>query len=221
LRAIFPFGASTDLDRHGITQNGTLQSGFLCRYTAITPEAGHDERSWAAIPVGMQHPGAFDRYEPQVLRYESDPVPHGGHLAGPAELVLPLRSTALDSHLQARLSLLSGRGQVHVLAVGWLSAAHRQVDEARSTPSEISHRLDTPAALVPRRTEVLRFSLTPFAQLLDPGGRLRLELGSDPRLLAPSDDFVSFEVAGLPHAARNTVRHQGAELRLSVRPDLP
>jgi predicted acyl esterase len=187
----------------------------------LGPQAGHDERSWAAIPVGMEHPGAFDRYEPQVLRYEGDPMPHGVHLAGPAELVLPLRSTALDTHVQARLSVLTGRRRVQVLAVGWLSAAHRQVDEARSTPSEISHRLDAPAALVPGRTEVLRFSLTPFAQQLDPGDRLRLELGSDPRLLAPSDDFVSFEVAGPPYAARNTVRHQGAELRLSVRPDLP
>jgi hypothetical protein len=32
---------------------------------------------------------------------------------------------------------------------------------------------------------------------------------------------VSFDVAGPPYAARNTVHHQGAELRLSMRPDPP
>lgn len=35
LRAILPFGATTDWYAHGVTRNGTLHSGFLGRYTAI------------------------------------------------------------------------------------------------------------------------------------------------------------------------------------------
>jgi uncharacterized protein len=61
--------------------------------------------------------------------------------------------------------------------------------------------------------------MTPFAHLLARGHRLRLELGSDPRALAaPADQgFVYFEVAGPPYAARNTISHLSASLRLSVR----
>ncbi len=183
----------------------------------LAAEAGDDERGWAAIPAGMEYPGAFDRFDHQTLRYDTAPVPADLHLAGPVELTLPLRSTALDTHVQARLSDVDPGGHASVLSVGWLSAAHRAVDAGASTPSEIAHRLDAPAALVPGRTEVLRFSLTPFAQLLRRGHRLRLELGSDPHRLAPPGDFVYFEVAGPPYPARNVVTHSGAALRVGVR----
>jgi uncharacterized protein len=184
-------------------------------------EAGADERSWAAIPVGMEHPGAFDRNGGQVLRYDSPPLSTDVHLAGPAGLELVLRSTAMDTHIQARLSIVEEGGQVRVVSVGWLSAAHRAIDEDRSTPSEIAHRLDAPVALTPGQPETLRFSLTPFAHLLRRGQRLRLEVGSDPRLLAAPDDFVYFDVAGPPYPARNTVSHAGAALRLTVRGEVP
>ena len=52
-------------------------------------EAGSDDRSWAAIPVGMESPGAFDRFDRQVLRYDSAPLDADVHVAGPVELALP------------------------------------------------------------------------------------------------------------------------------------
>jgi predicted acyl esterase len=168
----------------------------------------------------MEHPGAYDRDGRQVLCYDSPPLLTDVHLAGPVELVLPLRSTALDTHVQARLSIVDD-GRVRVVSVGWLSGAHRAIDEDLSTPSEIAHRLDAPTPLTPGRSETLRFSLTPFAHLLRRGHRLRLEVGSDPRLLAAADDFVYFDVAGPPYPARNTVSHAGAALRLTVRGEVP
>ncbi|PSK95876.1 hypothetical protein CLV63_11339 [Murinocardiopsis flavida] len=191
--------------------------------TELGPSAGGDERAWAAIPAGMEYPGAFDRFGAQVIGYDSAPMPSDVHLVGPVELTLPLRSTALDTHVQARLSEVDGSGRTQVLAIGWLAAAHRAVDAQRSTATETIHDHAAPAPLVPGEQVELRFSLTPFAQLLRRGRRLRLELGSDPRRLAapPDHGFIYFEVAGPPYPARNTVDHAGAELRLSVQGEPP
>jgi uncharacterized protein len=180
--------------------------------------AGDDRRSWAAIPVGMEYPGAFDRFDSQVIRYTTPPVDRDVHLVGPVELTLPLRCTALDTHVQARLSALD-RETAQVLSIGWLAASHRSVDSGRSTATEIVHDHRTPVALTPGEEVILRISMTPFAHLLACGHRLRLELGSDPRALAaPADQgFVYFEVAGAPYAARNTISHPSASLRLAVR----
>jgi predicted acyl esterase len=187
----------------------------------LSATPGEEERTWAAIPAGMEYPGAFDRFDRQELRYETAPMTTDVHLAGPAELSIPLRSTAIDTHVQVRVSTVDVDGVARPVSVGWLSSAHRAIDPERSTPTEIAHRVGEPRPLVPGVTETLRFSLTPFAQLLRRGERLRLEIGSDARRLAPSADFVYFEVAGPPYPARNTITHGGAELRLTVRGSAP
>jgi predicted acyl esterase len=191
--------------------------------TRLGAAAGDDERTWAAIPVGMEYPGAFDTFDSQVIGYDTDPMVENVHLVGPVELTLPLRSTALDTHVQARLSDVDEQGRAQVLSVGWLAASHRAVDAERSTATETVHDHGSPTALTPGEQVRLRISLTPFAQLLRRGHRLRLELGSDPRTLAapPEQGFVYFEVAGPPYPARNTVSHPDATLRLSVRGEPP
>jgi predicted acyl esterase len=191
--------------------------------TRLGAVAGDDERTWAAIPVGMEYPGAFDTFDSQVIGYDTDPMVENVHLVGPVELTLPLRSTALDTHVQARLSDVDEQGRAQVLSVGCLAASHRAVDAERSTATETVHDHGSPTALTPGEQVRLRISLTPFAQLLRRGHRLRLELGSDPRTLTapPEQGFVYFEVAGPPYPARNTVSHPDATLRLSVRGEPP
>ena len=191
--------------------------------TRLGAAAGDDERTWAAVPVGMEYPAAFDAYDAQVISYDTEPMTDDVHLVGPVELTLPLRSTALDTHVQARLSDLDPQGKTQVLAVGWLAASHREVNPQRSTATEVAHDHGSPIALVPGEQVQLRISLTPFAQLLRRGHRLRLEVGSDPRALAAphSQGFVYFEVAGPPYPARNTVCHRDAALRLSMRGAVP
>lgn len=187
--------------------------------------AGGKLLSWASLPAGLAYPGAFDRKGPypQLLRYDSDPAPHDIHIVGPAHLVLYLSCTAIDTHIQARLSDLAPDGTVSTVSVGWLLASHRTVDEARSTPTEIVHDHANPRPLERGIPHVLRFSLFPFAQLLREGHRLVLEIGSDPKRLAPAakDRFVYFGNAGTPYPALNTIHHTAADrsvLLLSVRP---
>ncbi|MCV0397189.1 MAG: CocE/NonD family hydrolase [Rhizobiaceae bacterium] len=189
------------------------------------PPAGGRSLSWASLPVGLSYPGAFDRYGPypQVLRYESDPASRDIHIAGPAEITLQLSCTAIDTHVQVRLSDLAPDGTVSVVSVGWLLASHRTIDEKRSTPTEIIHDHAHPVPLEPGKPHSLRFSLFPFAQLLRKGHRLVLEIGSDPARLAPGtkDRFVYFGNAGTPYPALNTIHHSGGDhslLRLTVRP---
>lgn len=186
---------------------------------------GDENLSWAALPVGLSYPGAFDRHGPypRTLRYESDPVQDDVHIAGPAEITLHLTSTAMDTHIQVRLSDLAPDGSVSVASVGWLLASHRQIDETRSTPSEIVHDHTRPVPVEPGQRFVARFSLFPFAQLLKKGNRLVLEIGSDPKLLAPAskDRFVYFGSAGTPYPALNTVHHDddhGSALVVTIVP---
>lgn len=172
---------------------------------------------WAAIPPGVEYPGAFDRH---VVRYDTEPLAADTEIVGPAHLTLRVSSTALDTHVQARLSDLAPDGTMSVVSVGWLLASHRAVDGDRSTVTEIVHDHTHAEPLPPGEPVVLRFSLTPFAQLVRAGHRLVLELGSDPhRLAPPADDYVYFGMAGPPYPARNTVH--GAELELTVRGEPP
>jgi putative CocE/NonD family hydrolase len=176
--------------------------------------------AWAALPVGIEYPGAFDRRGPypRVVRYQSDPASSDTHVAGPAEIGLQLTCTAMDTHIQVRLCDLAPDGTRSVLSVGWLLASHRTVDENRTTPSEIVHDHRRPVPVVPGEPFTARFSLFPFAQLLRRGHRLELEIGSDPKLLAPGsrDRFVYFGNAGTPYPALNTVLHDAPEPSLLV-----
>lgn len=198
------------------------------RLAAQPPAEGDPPRSWAAIPTGVEYPGAFDLLEPDphLVRYESPPMSADTHLVGPAHLTVRMASTAMDTHLQARLSDLAPDGGSTVLSVGWLLASHRRVDERRSTATEVVHDHRRPEPLEPSRPVTVRFSLAPFAQLLRPGHRLVLEIGSDPRRLAPpaGQGYVYFDSAGPPYPARNTVFHDDVEpgrLELAVRGRVP
>jgi predicted acyl esterase len=162
---------------------------------------------WAAIPPGVEHPGAFDHH---VLRYQTAPLDADLHVVGPVHFTLRLASTAMDTHVQARVSDLAPDGTTTVLSVGWLLASHRTVDEERTTATELVHDHTKAVTLVPGEPVTLAFSLTPFAQLLRAGHRLILEIGSDPnRLAPPSREYVYFGMAGAPYPARNTVFHDG------------
>ncbi|MGV9351303.1 CocE/NonD family hydrolase [Streptomyces spiralis] len=196
------------------------------RLTAQVDDQGLTPQSWAAIPPGIEYPGAFDQLGQHVVRYESPPAPHDIHLVGPAHLTLRMATTAMDTHVQVRLSDVAPDGTATTVSVGWLLASHRTVDENRSTPTEIVHDHTQPVPVEPSRPFTMRFSLTPFAQLLRRGHQLLLEIGSDPRRLAPRADepYMYFEMAGPPYAARNTVFHgadEPSQIELTVRGPKP
>lgn len=168
--------------------------------------------SFVAIPRGMLYPRGLDVVESQSLRYVSEPFPRDTEVVGPLTAHLMVASTALDTHVVVRVSDRGPDGRVRKLAYGWLQAAYRDVDRARSRPDEVVHDYRRPEALVPGEPVELTISLNPAANLFRTGHRLVLDIGSRPDLLAPStlaDGFVYFSYDAPPYPARNTIFHGG------------
>ena len=179
--------------------------------------------SFVALPHGMQYPKELEKYEAQWLTFLTDPWEEETEMVGPMHLHLTLASTALDTHILARLSDIAPTQKVRLLSFGWLQASHRKQDMHRSRPDEIIHEHRTPEALTPGTPVSLDISLTPTANLFKRGHRLRLEIGSRPDLLKATvfDGFIFFPYEAPPYPARNTIFSGGNDpsfLEVEVRP---
>ena len=168
--------------------------------------------SFGAIPRGMLYPKVLDHYEAQVLRYTTQPFQEDTEVTGPIRLHLNLSSTAIDTHIIARISDRAPDGKRQKLSFGWLEASHRKVDEERSRPDEVIHEHRKAEPLTPGVQTTLDFSLTPTANLFKKGHRLLLEIGSQPDLLAANafEGFIFFPYHAPPYPARNTIFHGGS-----------
>jgi putative CocE/NonD family hydrolase len=162
--------------------------------------------SFLAVPRGMEYPKELEKYISQKLLFETDPFSEDTEMVGPIRLHLKLSSTAIDTHVIARLSDVSSTGEKRVLAFGWLQASHRKVDETLSRADEIIHEHRIPEPLHPKTPVLLDFSLTPTANLFKRGHCLRLEIGSRSDLLNATifDNFVFYPYEAPPYPARNT-----------------
>ncbi|GER90276.1 acyl esterase [Dictyobacter vulcani] len=177
---------------------------------------------FAAIPRGMNYPKELEKYTAQHVTYLSDPFVADTEITGPIKLQLTLSSTALDTHVIARLSDVSPEGSVRLLSFGWLQASHRKIDEQLSRLDEVIHEHQYPEPLKPGSPVSLCFSLTPTANLFKTNHRLRLEIGSRPDLLKATvfDNFIYFPYEAPPYLARNTIFHGEASasyLEIAVR----
>ena len=180
--------------------------------------------SFAAIPRGMPYPIELDHYEAQVLKYLTEPFEEDTEVAGPIKLHMVLSSTAIDTHVVARLSDISPQGEMRKLSFGWIQASHRKVDQEQSRPDEIIHEHRIPEPLTPGEPVVLEFSVTPTANLFKKGHRLILEISSRPDLLRATvfDGFIYFAYDAPPYPARNTIYHGGdtaSYLEIEIRHD--
>jgi putative CocE/NonD family hydrolase len=167
--------------------------------------------SFVAIPRGMGYPKELEKYEAQWLTYQTQPYEKDTEVVGPIHLHLTLTSTAIDTHIIARISDVSPQGKTRLLSFGWLQASHRKVDESLSRPDEIIHAHQFSEPLQPGCPETLHFSLTPTANVFLAGHSLRLEIGSRPDLLKATvfDEMVFFPYEAPPYPARNTIMHGG------------
>ena len=177
---------------------------------------------FVALPRGMVYPKELDKYEAQWLTFLTDTWEEDTEMVGPITLHLKLASTAIDTHLIARVSDVSPEKKVRLLSFGWLQASHRKKDERRSRPDEIIHEYRIPEPLTPGLPVSLDISLTPSANLFKRGHRLRLEIGSRPDLLKATvfDGFVFYPYEPTLYPARNTIFTGGSEpsfLELEVR----
>lgn len=180
--------------------------------------------SFVAIPRHMLYPKALDHYESQVLSYSTPPFQKDTEVTGPIRLHLKLASTAIDTHIIARVSDIAPDRKQQKLAFGWLEASHRKVDEELSRPDEVIHEHRVAEPLIPCVPAILDFSLTPTSNLFKKGHRLLLEIASQPELLETNafEGFIFFPYQAPPYPARNTIFHGGEEasfLEWDVRED--
>ncbi|HAG97859.1 MAG TPA: hypothetical protein DDW33_13625 [Ktedonobacter sp.] len=177
------------------------------------PSAQESSLSFVAIPRHMLYPKVLDHYEAQVLRYSTPSFQRDTEVTGPIRLHLNLSSTAIDTHIIARISDSGPDGKRQKLSFGWLEASHRKVDEALSRPDEVIHEHRKAEPLTPGVRVTLDFSLTPTANLFKRGHRLLLEIASQPELLETNafEGFIFFPYHAPPYPARNTIFHGGSD----------
>jgi uncharacterized protein len=148
-----------------------------------------------------------------MLRYATEPFRQDTEVTGPIRLHLNLASTAIDTHIIARISDVAPNGKRRKLSFGWLEASHRKVDAELSRTDEIIHEHRKAEPLTPGEPVTLDISLTPTSNLFKRGHRLLLEIGSQPELLETNafEGFIFFPYDAPPYPARNTVFHGGSD----------
>jgi uncharacterized protein len=186
--------------------------------------AGQAQLSFLAIPRGLRYSPELERYETQVLRYATDAFDADTEVVGPITLHLRLAATAFDTHVVARVSDVAPLGKLHrKLSWGWLQAAHRRVDPARTSEDEIAHDHTAPVPIVPGEPFELDISLIPTANLFRAGHRLLLEIGSRADILDATmfESIAYYAQLAPPYPSRNTLFHgpDGSFVEIHVRND--
>jgi predicted acyl esterase len=182
---------------------------------AQAPEDGSNR--WAAVPFGAIVTPGFDEVANQILSFDL-PVETEIELTGPVTLSLSFSSNEIDSHVIARTGRVARDGTYEILSMGSIRPACRRIDAARSTTTEIAIDIDAPEPLTPGVPITLRFSLTPQPVVLQPGERLRLDIGSRTDLLRSdvSHGHAQFDMQVPPYYSRNAL-HYGPDTFLEVR----
>lgn len=190
-----------------------LESGGADAVThaLTTGTASAGANSWAAVPIGVPVIGGLDEVANQTLSFEL-PIDQPTELAGAVTANLAFSCNEIDSYVVARLSRIDVAGERHQLSMGVIRPVARTIDEARSTSIEIAIDSGIREPLVPGEKVTLRFSLTPFPSVLQPGERLRLDVASRTDLLrmSPGDGFPQFDLPVPPYFSRNTLHFGGA-----------
>lgn len=140
-------------------------------------------------------------------------------LAGWGSVDLWLRSTETDTDLEATLTEVRPDGQERYIQSGWLRASHRAIDPTRSTelrPFQ-THREADSAPLPADQFVPVRIALFPFAHVLRPGSRLRLNIESP----GGNQPLWQFRVFDPGRPATNEIAHTDAMPSRVVLPVLP
>ncbi len=139
--------------------------------------------------------------------------------AGQGSVDLWLRSTALDTDLETTLTIVRPDGQETYVQSGWLRASDRKLDAAKSTELFPWHSfLQSDVEDLPAGQFVsARIELFPFAAVLRPGDRLRLNIE------APGGNQPFWEFDDLPAVGHqvNDIGHSVGMPSRVVLPQLP
>jgi putative CocE/NonD family hydrolase len=164
--------------------------------------------AWAATPFGAVVPPGMDEVANPTLAFETL-IAEETELVGPVTASLAFTCNEIDSHVIARVARVDLSGELHILSMGSIRPVYRDIDEGRTFDSEIVFDLDNPRPLVPGQEVELKFSLTPFPVVLQPGERLRIDLGSRTDQLRANlrKGYEHFDMMVPPYFSRNTIRY--------------
>ena len=160
---------------------------------------GGTDDAWAAHP--NVHWNVLT--EGNSLSYLSAPYTQKVAYAGNSSVDLWLKSSAADTDLEATLTEVRPDGKEVFIQSGWLRASHRKLDTAKSTVLQpVQTNLEADAADLPAGQFVpVRIRMFPFAHVIRPGSRLRLNIEAP----GGNQDFWAFEA--LPGTATDSVGH--------------
>ena len=164
--------------------DGALSPGTAPAGVALTsysyPDAG-----WRVGVVGDGPNGEPDPVR-RVLTFTSAPLEADLTIAGPIMLTLYASSTERDTNFIVKLSDQQGDATgaglktlnppYHIVSKGWLRAALRRIDPARSLPNAPYYPFDREQPLTPNKVEKFEIALTPAAYVFHKGHRIRLEI---------------------------------------------
>ena len=182
--------------------------------------AGDRELMWQQHPDVRWHPLP----EGDALSYLTEPFTTTAAYAGTGSVDLWLRSSAADTDLEVSLTEVRPDGSEVYVQSGWLRASHRRLDPNSSTVLRPRHtHVEADARPLPVDAfEPVRIELFPFAHVVRPGSRLRLNIeapsGNQP--FWSFDTLVPESVDGRPEV-RNDIGHATALPSRVVLPRLP
>ena len=165
--------------------------------------------------------------EGDSLSFVTAPYTKETAYAGQGSVDLWLRSTALDTDLETTLTIVRPDGQETYVQSGWLRASDRALDESKSTVLYPFHPFTQAAVedLPPGTFVPARIELFPFATVLRPGDRLRLNIeapgGNQPFWQFQTLPPDGHEVNDIGHSVGMPSRVVLPQLPDDLRPDVP
>lgn len=153
--------------------------------------APHPDYKWDVLKEG------------NALSFLTAPYTSKVAYAGQGSVDLWLKSSAADTDLEATLTEVRPDGKEVFIQSGWLRASHRKEDPARSTelvPYQDHQAVDA-APLPAGQFTKLRIEMFPFAHVIRPGSRLRVNIEAP----GGNQPFWRFETIDGP--ATNSVGH--------------
>jgi putative CocE/NonD family hydrolase len=173
--------------------------------------ASQTVNSWEAVPMGAPLLGKMEEVINQTLSYEMSATEEM-EFSGAVTAKLNFSCNEIDSYVVARLGRIGIDGEYKLLSMGAISPARRKLEPERNTSCEIAIDTQVPQPLIPGETVPLLFSLTPAPTFLQPGEKLRFEVGSRVDLLKSdvAQGYAHFDMQVPPYFSRNTLHYGDA-----------
>jgi predicted acyl esterase len=215
-----PTGSVVSLNDGGLGITEPAAGGGSTSYTYPNP-------GWQSGVVGNGPDGERDPVR-RVLTFTTAPLEADLRVVGPIELELYASSTRPDAVFVVKLSeqladaTHTERGiqnpRSHIVSKGWLRAALRRIDPARSLPNAPYYPFDREEPLVPGRVERFVIAMTPTAYVFRKGHRIRLEIVNGD---SPVTDGVWTHTYGPRLVGTDTIHHDATRPSRLILPIAP